>query len=77
MGSGEIARSGSPVAIRILGQVARMLARQTANVRHFGSESYVSTVVDVLGPEIWRMLERGERELDGGDALERDLELLV
>ena len=53
-----------PVAMRILGQDARMLARQTANVRHFGSESYVSTAVDVLGPEIWRMLERRERGLE-------------
>lgn len=66
-----------PVAMRILGQDARMLARQSANVRRFGSESYVSTAVDVLGPEIWRMLERGERGLDAGDTLERELELLV
>lgn len=54
-----------PIAVAILRQDARMLHQQTAAVRRFGGEQYVSTEIDVLGPHIWRLLrqaERGERQ---------------
>jgi hypothetical protein len=51
--------------LRIFQQDAGMLKRQTETIRHFGGEQYMSTEVDVLGPQIYRLLkqaERGERE---------------
>lgn len=50
-----------PIAMSILKQDARMLEKQTANVRRFGGEQYVSTEVDVLGPHILRLLRAAER----------------
>jgi phenylpropionate dioxygenase-like ring-hydroxylating dioxygenase large terminal subunit len=66
-----------PVAERILKQDSRILALQTSNVRRFDEESYVSTAVDLLGPEIWRMLERRAAGEETGPDLERELELLA
>lgn len=56
-----------PVAMKIFGQDATMLAHQTQAVQRFGGEQFVNTEVDVLGPHILALLkaaERGER----GDA---------
>ena len=50
-----------PLALRVLGQDARALELQTANVQRFGTEQYVSTEIDVLGPEILRLLRQAER----------------
>jgi nitrite reductase/ring-hydroxylating ferredoxin subunit len=49
---------------RILGQDARMLAAQTANIRRFGGEQYASTELDVMGRAIWTLLRRAERAAD-------------
>ncbi|MGE0787406.1 MAG: Rieske 2Fe-2S domain-containing protein [Sandaracinaceae bacterium] len=51
-----------PLALRIFGQDASILARQTKNIRRFGEEAYVSTEVDVLGPHILRLLRAAERD---------------
>ncbi len=50
-----------PVAMRIFGQDAKVLAMQTDNIQRFGGEQYVSTEVDVLGPAILRLLRAAER----------------
>ena len=53
-----------PVALRIFGQDAQMLAEQTRTIDQFGGEQYMSTEIDVVGPQIQRLLlqaERGER----------------
>ncbi len=50
-----------PVALRIFGQDAALLEKQTENIRRFGGEQYVSTEVDVLGPTILRLLRAAER----------------
>jgi phenylpropionate dioxygenase-like ring-hydroxylating dioxygenase large terminal subunit len=53
-----------PVAVHILKQDARMLALQMEAVQRFGGEQYASTELDVLGPQILRLLlqaQRGER----------------
>ncbi|MFK7991060.1 MAG: Rieske 2Fe-2S domain-containing protein [Sandaracinaceae bacterium] len=50
-----------PVALRIFGQDAKVLARQTETIRRFGGEQYVSTELDVLGPHILRLLRAAER----------------
>jgi phenylpropionate dioxygenase-like ring-hydroxylating dioxygenase large terminal subunit len=51
----------TPVATRILKQDARMLALQTDNVERFGGERFSSTEVDVLGPQIARLMKDAER----------------
>ncbi len=51
----------SPIATRIFQQDARILALQADNVRRFGGERFASTALDVLGPQIWRLLRRAER----------------
>ncbi len=60
-----------PVGLKIFDQDARVLARQTETIRHFGTEQYASTEIDVLGPAILRLLRSAERERVGavGDTM--------
>ncbi len=61
----------APIGARILAQDARMLALQSENVRRFGGERFASTELDVLGPQIGRLLadaERGEIPAAGGES---------
>jgi hypothetical protein len=49
-------------------------------VQRFGEEDYVSTAVDVLGSEIWRLLKRaahGETQTDAQESVEHRIDLLV
>lgn len=48
----------APVATRIFAQDAVMLARQRAQVKLFGGEKYTSTELDVLGPQVTRLLKQ-------------------
>ena len=50
-----------PLALRIFAQDARILEEQSRNIRRFGGEQFMSTEVDILGPEIWRLLKQAER----------------
>ena len=50
-----------PVALHILKQDIRMLALQTDAVRRFGGEQYANTEIDVLGPQILRLLLQAQR----------------
>lgn len=59
-----------PVALMIFGQDARILRAQTANIRRFGGEQYMSTELDLLGGHIWRALKQAER----GETLESSVE---
>ncbi|WP_224364918.1 aromatic ring-hydroxylating oxygenase subunit alpha [Hyalangium versicolor] len=52
----------TPVALHIFSQDARILKRQTDTIHRFGTEMYVSTELDVLGPAILRLLRSVERE---------------
>ena len=47
-----------PLAMRIFAQDAVVLEAQTESMRHFGGARYVSTEVDLLGPQILRLLHR-------------------
>jgi phenylpropionate dioxygenase-like ring-hydroxylating dioxygenase large terminal subunit len=47
-----------PVATRIFKQDAVMLKAQTEVIHRFGGERFTSTELDVLGHEIWRLLEQ-------------------
>jgi phenylpropionate dioxygenase-like ring-hydroxylating dioxygenase large terminal subunit len=53
----------TPVAERIFKQDAVMLKAQTAVIRRFGAERYTSTELDVLGHEVWRLLEQHAQRL--------------
>jgi phenylpropionate dioxygenase-like ring-hydroxylating dioxygenase large terminal subunit len=51
----------TPAAARIFKQDAWMLGLQAENVRRFGGERFASTELDVLGPQMWRLLRQAER----------------
>lgn len=48
----------TPVAERIFQQDAVILRAQTDVIKKFGTERYTSTELDVLGHEIWRLMEQ-------------------
>ncbi len=62
----------------ILGQDVEILRQQTQRIREHGGESYRSTELDLMGPEILRMLRQSERGLPADDAhIERRIKLRV
>jgi phenylpropionate dioxygenase-like ring-hydroxylating dioxygenase large terminal subunit len=63
-----------PFALRVFGQDAAMLARQTETIERFGEERYKFTEIDVLGAEIFDLLKRGRT---GSGPVERRLALRV
>jgi phenylpropionate dioxygenase-like ring-hydroxylating dioxygenase large terminal subunit len=68
-----------PIALRIFGQDAEVLSRQTDTIRLFGGEQYMSTEIDVVGNHILRLLrdaERGARKPEG-EPVEKRLTMLV
>jgi phenylpropionate dioxygenase-like ring-hydroxylating dioxygenase large terminal subunit len=58
----------TPVALHIFSQDARILKKQTETIHRFGTEMYVSTELDVLGPAILRLLRSVEREKQGASS---------
>jgi phenylpropionate dioxygenase-like ring-hydroxylating dioxygenase large terminal subunit len=71
---------GIPVAKKILRQDQDVLRAQAENVRRFGGEDFASTELDVLGRDIWRLLERASRGEAGQDdepVVERRLKIRV
>ena len=67
--SGEDARASVESYLDgILGQDVEILRQQTESIRRFGGERYQSTEIDLMGPEIWRMLRQAERGLDPASA---------
>jgi phenylpropionate dioxygenase-like ring-hydroxylating dioxygenase large terminal subunit len=69
----------SPLATRIFRQDMSILARQTATIRRFGGERLASTEIDVLGPQIWRLLQEAAHGTTAGTAAghEHRVRLLV
>jgi phenylpropionate dioxygenase-like ring-hydroxylating dioxygenase large terminal subunit len=61
------------VALRIFAQDAVILKAQSDNVERFGGEQYMSTDLDFLGPQIWRLLRQAERGEPGENVVEREL----
>ena len=58
-----------PIALKVVGQDKTILAAQTKTTTEFGGERFVSSQVDVLGPQILRLLKRAERgETDSGES---------
>ena len=62
----------------ILAQDVDILREQTQGIRRFGGEAYMSTELDLMGPEIWRMLRQAERGLDPNAAgIDLSIEMMV
>jgi len=51
----------SPIAVHLFRQDARMLALQSDNLQRFGGERFASTELDLLGPQIARLLKQAAR----------------
>jgi len=58
----------SPMLRTVFKQDAEMLKKQSDTVNRFGGERYVSTELDVMGPQILKML----RQVEQGQQLSRD-----
>jgi len=50
-----------PFARRIFAQDRTMLGLQSETIKRFGGEQFESTELDLLGPQIWRLLRDAER----------------
>jgi hypothetical protein len=62
----------------ILGQDVEILRQQTRRIRELGGESYRSTPLDLMGPEMLRMLQQAEQGLPTDTAaIDRRIELRV
>jgi phenylpropionate dioxygenase-like ring-hydroxylating dioxygenase large terminal subunit len=59
-----------PIALRIFRQDADILAAQTDQILAFGGEQFMSTDADVLGREIWRLMNQAQRADAGAPAAE-------
>jgi phenylpropionate dioxygenase-like ring-hydroxylating dioxygenase large terminal subunit len=68
----------TPVFRKVFQQDASMLMRQSASVNRFGGERFVSTELDVMGPQIWQMLKRAAQgEEPPEEAKQRDVQMEV
>lgn len=71
-----------PFAKKIFAQDAVMLKLQSDTILRFGGEQFESTELDLLGPQIWRLMREAERkerpEVDLAEVLyEKRIELLT
>jgi hypothetical protein len=56
-----------PFALRIFRQDARILERQARNIQRFGGEQFISTEIDLMGAQIWRLLRKAARAEGAGE----------
>src|SRR5258705_2978155 len=62
----------------ILGQDVEILRAQTRRIRELGGESFRSTALDLMGPEMLRMLRQAEQGLPADTApIDRSMKLRV
>jgi hypothetical protein len=69
-----------PIAMKIFSQDAAILQHQTAAIQRFGGEDYVSTELDLMGPQVLRLLRRAaERKppKEGDASWRREIQLEV
>lgn len=72
-----------PFARTVFAQDRKMLGLQTETIRRFGGEQFESTELDLLGPQIWRLLRDAERRTlvepspDGAPLYEKQIQLLA
>jgi phenylpropionate dioxygenase-like ring-hydroxylating dioxygenase large terminal subunit len=65
----------TPIATRIFAQDAVMLRAQTEQVKRFGGERYVSSELDVLGPQVTRLLKQAHAKEAPGPVHEHRLQM--
>jgi phenylpropionate dioxygenase-like ring-hydroxylating dioxygenase large terminal subunit len=68
-----------PIALKIFGQDAVILKAQTEALHSFGESSYASTDIDLLGPQILRLMTRASRgaEPEAAGVYRKEVTLLV
>jgi hypothetical protein len=68
-----------PVALWIFRQDAVLLGKQTATLAAFGESRYASTEIDLLGPHIYKLLQRAAEGAvpEAGEVRSREVTLLV
>lgn len=69
-----------PVAMKIFGQDVAILRAQTKAIQEFGGENFTSTDLDLMGPQVWRLLRRAEQGKLGEDddpAWRREIDIEV
>ncbi|MBT8495278.1 MAG: aromatic ring-hydroxylating dioxygenase subunit alpha [Deltaproteobacteria bacterium] len=69
-----------PLGRLIFAQDAKILKMQTEAIKRFGGEQFVSTDIDLLGPQIWRLMKaatRGPIEPSDELELEKSVEMTV
>lgn len=64
-----------PIASRIFAQDAVMLAKQTDTVKRFGGEKFTSTELDVLGPQVTRLLKQAAAKEPPGEPHEHRVQM--
>ncbi len=52
----------TPIVLRVFRQDARVLAKQTDTLHRFGETRFLSTDLDLLGPHIFKLLQRAEQD---------------
>ncbi len=79
LGAALLSRLFKPIALRVVRQDAEILKRQSDAVRRFGGEQFASTPVDLLGPQILRLLKQAERggEPQADEPFETRIEMLA
>ena len=74
---GVVAPVFRSVAMRIIRQDATILRAQTASVERFGGEDFTSTEIDVLGPQIKKLLRDAARGTLPDESTERRIKMRV
>ncbi|MEO0599943.1 MAG: aromatic ring-hydroxylating dioxygenase subunit alpha [Myxococcota bacterium] len=52
----------TPIVLRVFRQDARVLAQQTETLQRFGETRFLSTELDLLGPHIFKLLQRAAQD---------------
>ncbi len=68
-----------PIAMKIFEQDAWILKEQTEASHRWGGERYASTELDLIGPQVWRLLRRNQqgRDVEPDDGWRREVTLRV
>ncbi len=66
----------NPIAMRIFKQDARILKLQAGSIRRFGGEHFASTEIDLMGPQILRLMRLAHegKPTDDGKPWRREVE---
>ncbi len=68
-----------PIVLKIFQQDAWMLREQTDALTRWGGERYTSTEIDLMGPQVWRLMRKTEQghSLEDEEPFRREVTLRV